>query len=97
MQAGVKDVDRRLLIDCGQCEVIIGGRWTEKTSITTDMIINQKHLKTQTGNVLIFIPTNVIIITDRQIIETDLVYQGICLAIIIGLSMSTINSAAKIK
>lgn len=44
MQADIKDMDSWLLIDCGQCEVIIGGRWTEKTSITTDMIINQKHL-----------------------------------------------------
>lgn len=41
-------------------------------------------IETQAGNVLIFIPTSVIVITDWQIIETDLCYQGICPAIVIA-------------
>jgi F0F1-type ATP synthase alpha subunit len=52
--------------------------------------------ETQIGNVPIFTPTSIIIITDGQIIETDVFYQSIRPAIIIGLTISAIRSAAKI-
>lgn len=40
---------QRLLINCGQCEVIVGGRWAEKIAITTDMTTNLKHLSYGAG------------------------------------------------
>src|SRR6202165_260004 len=55
-------------------------------------------IETQAGDVLAFIPTNVISITDGQIyLETDLFYQGIRPAISVGLSVSRVGSAAQIK
>src|SRR5947207_4667658 len=55
-------------------------------------------IETQAGDVSAYIPTNVISITDGQIyLETDLFYQGIRLAISVGLLVSRVGSAAQIK
>lgn len=52
-------------------------------------------LETQAGDGSAYIPTNVISVTDRQILETELVYKGICPTINVGLSLSYVRSAAK--
>jgi len=55
-------------------------------------------IETQAGDVSAYIPTNVISITDGQIyLETDLFYQGVRPAISVGLSVSSVGSAAQIK
>merc|ERR1739838_1297609 len=55
-------------------------------------------IETQAGDVSAYIPTNVISITDGQIfLETELFYKGIRPAINVGLSVSRVGSAAKIK
>ena len=55
-------------------------------------------IETQAGDVSAYIPTNVISITDGQIfLETDLFYQGVRLAISVGLSVSRVGSAAQVK
>ncbi len=55
-------------------------------------------IETQAGDVSAYIPTNVISITDGQIVlETDLLYQGIRPAIAVGLSVSRVGSAAQTK
>merc|ERR1711903_32544 len=55
-------------------------------------------IETQAGDVSAYIPTNVISITDGQIfLETELFYKGIRPAINVGLSVSRVGSAVKIK
>ena len=55
-------------------------------------------IETQAGDVLAYIPTNVISITDGQIfLETELFYRGIRPAINVGLSVSRVGSAAQVK
>ena len=55
-------------------------------------------IETQGGDVSAFIPTNVISITDGQIIlETELFYKGIRPAVNVGLSVSRVGSSAQIK
>jgi len=55
-------------------------------------------IETQAGDIVAYIPTNVISITDGQIfLETDLFYQGIRPAISVGISVSRVGSAAQIK
>src|SRR5262249_32069041 len=55
-------------------------------------------IETQAGDVSVYIPTNVISITDGQIyLETDLFYQGVRPAISVGLSVSRVGSAAQLK
>ncbi|KAM7467592.1 hypothetical protein LguiB_015154 [Lonicera macranthoides] len=55
-------------------------------------------IETQAGDVSAYIPTNVISITDGQIcLETELFYHGIRPAIIVGLSVSRVGSAAQLK
>ncbi len=53
-------------------------------------------IETQGGDVSAFIPTNVISITDGQIVlETELFYQGIRPAVNTGLSVSRVGSSAQ--
>jgi len=55
-------------------------------------------IETQAGDVSVYIPTNVISITDGQIfLETELFYKGIRPAINVGLSVSRVGSAAQTK
>jgi F-type H+-transporting ATPase subunit alpha len=55
-------------------------------------------VETQAGDVSAYIPTNVISITDGQIVlETEQFYQGIRPAINVGLSVSRVGSAAQTK
>merc|ERR1712170_71081 len=55
-------------------------------------------IETQAGDVSAYIPTNVISITDGQIfLETELFYKGIRPAVNVGLSVSSVGSAAQIK
>src|SRR5438128_11216212 len=55
-------------------------------------------IETQLGDVSAYIPTNVISITDGQIyLETDLFYQGVRPAISVGMYVSSVGSAARIK
>merc|ERR1711967_41631 len=55
-------------------------------------------IETQAGDVIAYIPTNVISITDGQIfLETELFYKGIRPAVNVGLSVSRVGSAAQVK
>jgi len=55
-------------------------------------------IETQANDVSAYIPTNVISITDGQILlETDLFYQGIRPAVNVGISVSRVGSSAQIK
>nr|XP_051702476.1 ATP synthase subunit alpha, mitochondrial-like [Oryctolagus cuniculus] len=54
-------------------------------------------IETQAGDVSAYIPTNVISITDGQILETELFYKGIRPAINVGLSVSRVGSAAQTR
>lgn len=54
-------------------------------------------IETQSGDVSAYIPTNVISITDGQILlESDLFYRGIRPAISVGISVSRIGAAAQV-
>ena len=55
-------------------------------------------IETQAGDLSVYIPTNVISITDGQIfLETNLFFAGIRPAINVGLSVSRVGSAAQTK
>ncbi|MBA0645785.1 hypothetical protein Goklo_013839, partial [Gossypium klotzschianum] len=55
-------------------------------------------VETQSGDVSVYIPTNVISITDGQIfLFANLFNTGIRIAINIGISVSRVGSAAQIK
>src|SRR6202789_1444522 len=55
-------------------------------------------IETQAGDVSAYIPTNVISITDGQIfLETELFFRGVRPAINVGISVSSVGSAAQIK
>ena len=55
-------------------------------------------IETQAGDVSAYIPTNVISITDGQIfLETELFFKGIRPAVNVGLSVSRVGSADKLK
>ena len=55
-------------------------------------------IETQAGDVSVYIPTNVISITDGQIfLETDLFNQGFRPAINVGISVSRVGGSAQIK
>jgi proton translocating ATP synthase F1 alpha subunit len=55
-------------------------------------------IETQAGDVSAYIPTNVISITDGQILlESELFYKGVRPAINVGLSVSRVGSAAQTK
>lgn len=55
-------------------------------------------LETQAGGASAYIPTNVISITDRQIIlETELFYKGICPTTNMDWSLFCVRSAAQTK
>jgi F-type H+-transporting ATPase subunit alpha len=55
-------------------------------------------VETQAGDVSAYIPTNVISITDGQIfLESELFYSGVRPAINVGISVSRVGGAARIK
>lgn len=63
-----------------------------------DLSINMQRGLTQSGDVLAYIPTNVISITDGQIfLSADLFNAGIRPAINVGISVSRVGSASQIK
>ena len=55
-------------------------------------------IETQAGDVSAYIPTNVISITDGQIVlETDLFYSGVRPAVNVGISVSRVGGNAQVK
>jgi F-type H+-transporting ATPase subunit alpha len=54
-------------------------------------------IETQAGDVSAYIPTNVISITDGQILETNLFNAGIRPAINVGISVSRVGGNAQIN
>ena len=75
------------LPECMKRKVVGGG------SLTALPII-----ETQAGDVSVYIPTNVISITDGQIyLDTNLFNQGVRPAIDVGISVSRVGGAAQIK
>jgi len=63
---------------------------SDQTSVGS--LIASFVIETRAGNVLTYIPTNVISITDGQIfLKTELLYRGIRLVINVGLSISCVS------
>ena len=87
-------LERASRINAEYVEKITDGKVKGKTGSLTALPI----IETQAGDVSAFVPTNVISITDGQILlETDLFNAGIRPAINAGLSVSRVGGAAQTK
>jgi F-type H+-transporting ATPase subunit alpha len=87
-------LERAARINAAEVEKLTNGQVKGKTGSLTALPI----IETQAGDVSVFVPTNVISITDGQIfLESDLFNAGIRPAINAGLSVSRVGGAAQTK